>query len=85
VSEPNDYENNIFGHGFDRCPETGRPYECGSGVLSKEEQTRNFIRERDRDQRQAASGAPAPPAPSAELPAPITPPASESKNAATLH
>jgi hypothetical protein len=49
MAEPNDYENNLFGHGFERCPETGRPYEVGSGALSKEEQTRNFIRERARD------------------------------------
>lgn len=30
------------------CPETGRPYECGHGALSREAQSANFIRERNR-------------------------------------
>jgi hypothetical protein len=38
----------IFGEGCEYCPETGRPYERGSGALSKEAQTANFVRERDR-------------------------------------
>jgi hypothetical protein len=48
MAEPNDYENNIFGHGFERYPQTGLPYEQGSGALSKEEPTANFIRALDR-------------------------------------
>lgn len=47
AKEPNDHKNNIFGQGFETCPETGRPYEVGSGALPNEEQTANFVRERD--------------------------------------
>jgi hypothetical protein len=65
MAEPNDHESNIFGHGFERCPETNRPYESGHGALSKAAQTQNFIRERDQQQRQAALDAPAPAAPPA--------------------
>jgi hypothetical protein len=88
MAEPNDYENNIFGQGFERCPVTSRPYEKGSGALSHEQQTAMFIRERDREQqRQAAAEASAPaPGPNAELPAPpVAPLGSDSKTVATRH
>jgi hypothetical protein len=38
----------IFGEGCEYCPETGRPFERGSGALSKEQQTASFVRDRDR-------------------------------------
>jgi hypothetical protein len=33
---------------LDRCPETGRLFEVGSGALPKAKQSANFTRERDR-------------------------------------
>src|SRR6266481_4633254 len=47
MTEPTHLDNIMFGVGHERCPETGRPYECGSGALSKEQQTANYVRERD--------------------------------------
>ena len=41
--------NAIFGEGFESCPETGLPYENGSGALSKEQQTVSFLREAGRE------------------------------------
>jgi hypothetical protein len=37
----------VFGLGeeIQRCPKTGRAYEVGSGALSHEQQTANFVRE----------------------------------------
>lgn len=44
-------ENLVFNLGGDsahpRCDVTGRLYELGSGALSHEQQTANFVRERD--------------------------------------
>jgi hypothetical protein len=37
------YDELIFGEGFERCPRTGRPYESGSGALSKDQQTALFV------------------------------------------
>jgi len=41
-------EKLIFGEHFERCPQTGRPFETGIGALPKAQQTANFIRDRDR-------------------------------------
>lgn len=38
----------VFGDGCEFCSETGRPYERGSGSLSKEQQTAQFVQDRDR-------------------------------------
>jgi hypothetical protein len=37
----------VFGLGeeIQRCPKTGRAYEVGSGALSREQQTANYVRE----------------------------------------
>ena|ERR1700674_3262239 len=37
----------VFGLGeeIQRCPKTGRAYEVGSGALSREQQTANYLRE----------------------------------------
>jgi hypothetical protein len=37
--------NLVFGADCERCPVTGRHYEQGSGALSHEAQTANFLRE----------------------------------------
>jgi hypothetical protein len=37
----------VFGVDCEFCPETGRPYEVGSGSLPHAQQTVNFVRERD--------------------------------------
>jgi hypothetical protein len=37
--------NLVFGADCERCPVTGRHYEQGSGALSHEAQTANYIRE----------------------------------------
>jgi hypothetical protein len=41
----------VFGLGeeIQRCPRTGRAYENGSGALSHEQQTANYLREAVRD------------------------------------
>jgi hypothetical protein len=36
-------EQRVFGD-TSRCPQTGIPYECGSGALSREEQSRLYVR-----------------------------------------
>ena len=41
-------EARMFGHDAERCPETGRMFEQGSGALPREQQTANYVRERDR-------------------------------------
>jgi hypothetical protein len=41
-------EAHMFGHDAERCPETGRMFEQGSGALSREQQTANFLREAGR-------------------------------------
>jgi hypothetical protein len=38
----------MFGHDAQRCPETGRLFEQGSGALSHEQQTANYLREAGR-------------------------------------
>jgi len=45
MAEPEKFTALVFGQGFERCPKTGRPFERGSGALSKAEQTARFIRE----------------------------------------
>ena len=56
MADTENADNLVFGLGnpMRRCPVTGRPFEVGSGALPEEQQTANFIRERDR-QRHAAS------------------------------
>lgn len=47
---------NVVG-GPECCPQTGRPYECGSGAITKTAQTRNFLNEltpAEKAQRQTA-------------------------------
>jgi hypothetical protein len=39
--------NLVFGADCELCPVTGRHYEQGSGALSHEQQTANFVREAD--------------------------------------
>jgi hypothetical protein len=39
--------NIVFGADCARCPVTGRHFEQGSGALPHEQQTANFVRERD--------------------------------------
>lgn len=41
----NTLEELVFGDGFVRCPQTGRPYESGIGAASKEMQTKRFLDE----------------------------------------
>jgi hypothetical protein len=40
-------DKHVFGLGeeIQRCPQTGRAYEVGSGALPRDQQTANFVRE----------------------------------------
>jgi hypothetical protein len=44
---PDNQPHQVFGVGCEFCPETGRPYENNSSSLTKEQQTANFVRERE--------------------------------------
>jgi len=51
MTDTTNSENLVFNLGDDvtaRCPATGRLFEAGSGALPHEQQTANFVRERDR-------------------------------------
>jgi hypothetical protein len=48
MADPTNSDNLVFGEDHERCSISGRPYENGSGALSKEAQTANFLREAGR-------------------------------------
>jgi hypothetical protein len=50
----------VFGHDVEFCPQTGRPYEKGSGSHTKEQQTARFLAElspEEKAKRRAAEAA----------------------------
>jgi hypothetical protein len=45
MAEPDKHTALVYGVGFERCELTGRPFERGSGALSRAEQQANFVRD----------------------------------------